>query len=1653
MSVKNYLAFACLFAVLAARAATLTYTGANKGDWNTPSNWDGTAVPTIDDDVIINAKWVWSAISISAKSITISGNGTNAGLVIGGKNMTKDDVKKQVPYDDTAATTITMTVVNDVSLSNAHLSLGGRRSLAKCVDTIGATIGGNFTLSGGAIAVFYAGETAGMDIFDQTTSSALLYANANGVTIGGALSVGASSFLYAENDGLTGTPVFFKPATLNVASGGTISASARGWNKYNYKDTAAPYPVGTISDANSYNGLTYAFAPGFTYATCPAHGGLGSKTKNTSSLRYVTASDGTYVSANFMQATYGNAEAPFLPGSPGGFQWSDGCRGGGSVCIFASGTATISGTVEANGSKGRTPGSGGSVWISGATIYVDADATVSASGGNDTDGRTLAGGGGRISLAGGLAQAQIDSLAGGASATSLGLCPSALSDTMFNVVGGINGDGATYAENGTATTVFNSSVVLPVSVTATPSLYSTPSPSYGFHIIARADLPTTATIAEATTYPAFYRANRRYTHSGYTATDSEGDGVSDISAATKHVTVVWKWTTIEDRVRIRPVGGGTITVNGVDCTTAADIWVASGAALSISATDGAGAFAAWYGDFDGGQSTVATLSLTAMPGMIIYGVFSDATGTAKSYIGANDGFWDVDANWSPAGAPSPLDNVTISSKQVKSYGVAVAKSLTLSAGKLAVGGASAATTTAQTAPTDADIFGFGLVLSGDFTATGASAFSLGARRPSAKIFASSIGGNLSLAGTSTFAAYAEPYNGALNASGKIDLPSYADAATAITVGGAMTLLDSAVIYPENDVMTGTAIRFDVAGDVEIGSSASVDASNRGWGWTKKTDYGGIVDPRSIRTEGTYFTFAPGYGSSWGTGGAYGGTGTEAVNGKPSGAAYGYKYAPYLCGSPCGAYSGTTVTWRPGGTVWIKTPCAMTVNGIVKANSTMGSSTGGRSSAGGVWLVCGEFTAGANASLEAKATQNVSGSVAAGTGGRISIAIGVSDSDLSALAAGEEPNGLSYSDEITVISAFATGGHYIANSITYPSVDGTLTTVMGAMSSYPLTVASVPAGVYAEGLDYSVVNVTVGEPYAVTAPAYAFDSAHSNMVRYACAGWVVSNATAEVASGVGTTASFTPETGPFFLTWLWNGRENIAAIEANDATLGAVSANGGAAGATATVWTAMFGSVSIAAIPEEGAEFLYWVGDVPFGKARDNPLVFATAKPRRLTAVFRLAEAPTVRTWVGGKNQQHEWLNTNYWSPSNIPGLNDDVIIATGTVDVSNRIDVASLTVCGDARVRIGGVAKTDNQPYLVCIADIRDRDDEYQLKSYSETFLEEVGLVVGGDLVITNQGQISVGALNLPYSATVLVGGDMRLGDTAKVAIFATATNDMFTIATGTSWLTVSGTLSVEDTAHLYARCEQFTGAGVILRPNILRVAEGATLDARGAGFSWIGTRTPASDAPLSSHGGSGHNTAGGYGGRGSGSNYALAEDWGMTYGNEYAPTLPGTFGSFYSESYTGGGLLRIHANRVAIAGTLDASAYDSTHYSGGAGGGIWLTALKTLDVAATAAFIAHGGRSSHSGGGLGGGGRIAIGVRLSEAQIAQLATSGSFEDMAKRDATDEWRAGNPLVTIDLSPGKKYDGSNPPTEAESPELYGTFRYLAIPPSGLAIHLK
>ena len=408
---------------------------------------------------------------------------------------------------------------------------------------------------------------------------------------------------------------------------------------------------------------------------------------------------------------------------------------------------------------------------------------------------------------------------------------------------------------------------------------------------------------------------------------------------------------------------------------------------------------------------------------------------------------------------------------------------------------------------------------------------------------------------------------------------------------------------------------------------------------------------------------------------------------------------------------------------------------MKADSTDGSSTGGRPSGGGIWLACGEFSAGENASLSACATHNVTGSQAPGTGGRISLAIGVPPADLAALAAGGEPAGLSYSDSISLVSAAATGGTWknTTTGVTWPGVPGTCTTVMGSMESYPLVVSSVPAGVAAPGLDYATATVLVGVPWSATAPAYAFDPERPDEIGYACAGWVVSNAVGEVASGHGRTAAFVPETGPFSLTWLWGSREHAVAVRANDAALGSVAVSGGYSDAPGRTWLDPAASATASATPAAGAEFLFWTGDVPWGKAKDNPISFAATVPRRLTAVFRRAESPTARTWAGAARTVGEWTDPTKWSPANIPGFGDAVVVGgSGWVVASNRIEVASLDIRDDAIVLVADKVLDDyfwrggitNRAFVGCV---------------SGTRLEEAAVVVSNDLRLAGAGQLLKG--------------------------------------------------------------------------------------------------------------------------------------------------------------------------------------------------------------------------------------------------------------------------------------------------------------------------
>ena len=141
-------------------AATVTYNGADGGDWDTASNWSPEQVPTSADDVTIaNGKWVRSAGSIAVNSLTI----TSGSLAVGGTSKTFD---AQIA-DRTSTDEITLTIAGDLVLNGAvNLSVGGRAANLGLgtgfdatrfhVQNVEVSIGGDFfTPLGAVIGLFF----------------------------------------------------------------------------------------------------------------------------------------------------------------------------------------------------------------------------------------------------------------------------------------------------------------------------------------------------------------------------------------------------------------------------------------------------------------------------------------------------------------------------------------------------------------------------------------------------------------------------------------------------------------------------------------------------------------------------------------------------------------------------------------------------------------------------------------------------------------------------------------------------------------------------------------------------------------------------------------------------------------------------------------------------------------------------------------------------------------------------------------------------------------------------------------------------------------------------------------------------------------------------------------------------------------------------------------------------------------------------------------------------------------------------------------------------------------------------------------------------------------------------------------------------------
>jgi hypothetical protein len=107
---------------------------------------------------------------------------------------------------------------------------------------------------------------------------------------------------------------------------------------------------------------------------------------------------GDSYSTGYPRPTYGNLEAPFLPGSGGaGKESFEGGAGGGAIRLEVGARLTVNGTITANGGDGVGAGSGGAIHIQCGTVAGTRGA-IRADGGRGTGTTGSGGGGGRVAI-------------------------------------------------------------------------------------------------------------------------------------------------------------------------------------------------------------------------------------------------------------------------------------------------------------------------------------------------------------------------------------------------------------------------------------------------------------------------------------------------------------------------------------------------------------------------------------------------------------------------------------------------------------------------------------------------------------------------------------------------------------------------------------------------------------------------------------------------------------------------------------------------------------------------------------------------------------------------------------------------------------------------------------------------------------------------------------------------------------------------------------------------------------------------------------------------------------------------------------------------------------------------------------------------------
>jgi len=267
-------------------------------------------------------------------------------------------------------------------------------------------------------------------------------------------------------------------------------------------------------------------------------------------------------------------------------------------------------------------------------------------------------------------------------------------------------------------------------------------------------------------------------------------------------------------------------------------------------------------------------------------------------------------------------------------------------------------------------------------------------------------------------------------------------------------------------------------------------------------------------------------------------------------------------------------------------------------------------------------------------------------------------------------------------------------------------------------------------------------------------------------------------------------------------------------------------------------------------------------------------------------------------------------------------------------------------------------------------------------------LSLGNDGGVVAHGQLNVGG-NARFAANsygesrihgsagsgLAIGGDCVVTNGHTLTLYADSI-DGYPQASGLP-MAVGGTLTAAASSTLKLFSHATSGGSPHISATRIDVLNGGKIDASEAGFAGgvfagVNLSNTYGKGPGRGHGsaGAGYGGTGASGGQGSGTP-------GGTYGDPFAPLEPGSGGGWYrnidSVGGYGGGLVRLVADIVTVAGTVSANGQNPLSPNGaGSGGAVYITCRR---FEGGGVLRARGGdnRTGSSYGGAGGGGRIAV--------------------------------------------------------------------------------